>query len=126
MRAVIIEDDADAATQLRHSIEDLGYPVVGVASSFAAGVDMLMTARDVGLAVIDLDLGHDDARDRIGALLVNLAASRAMRVAVTIGAGAIPDHLKGAALLVKPYSDEQLASVLASIAPRAPRHRLAN
>jgi CheY-like chemotaxis protein len=124
MRAVIIEDDADAATQLRHSIEDLGYPVVGVASSFAAGVDMLMTARDVGLAVIDLDLGPD-ARDRFGALLVNLAASRAIQVAVMAGAGTIPDHLKGAALLVKPYSDEQLASVLASIAPRAPRRRLA-
>jgi len=120
MRAVIIEDNAHAATQLRHSIEDLGHPVVGMASCFADGVDMLMTARDVDLAVIDLDLGPD-ARERFGALLVNLAASRAIRVAVTTGTGDIPDHLGGAALLVKPYSDEQLASVLISIARRAPQ-----
>lgn len=120
MRTIIVEDDPIVATQLRASIEELGYPVVGTAASFSAGVDMVMRERGVGLAVIDLDLGSD-APDHFGPLLVNLAASRAIQVVVTTAQGRIPDHLKGAALLIKPYSDEQLASVLASIAPREAR-----
>jgi CheY-like chemotaxis protein len=117
MRTIIVEDHSDAAAQLRLSLEELGHPVVGMASSFPAAVDLLMAVRDVELAFIDLCLG-DDAHDPFGAVLVNLAASRAIQVVVTTALSPIPDRLKGAALLMKPYSDEQLAAVLASIAPR--------
>jgi|SRR5581483_1695771 len=119
MRTIIIEDHDGVATQLRLSVEELGHSVVGVASSFTSAVDMLMTTPGVELAFIDLCLG-DDIEDPFGALLVNLAASRAIQVVVTTGLAPIPDHLKGAALLLKPYSDEQLAGVIASLAPRDP------
>jgi CheY-like chemotaxis protein len=120
MRTIIVEDHPEVAAQLRLSVEELGHPVVGVASSFAAAVEMLLTVHDVKLAFIDLCLGNDDD-DPFGARLVDLAASRAIQVVVTTARSPIPDRLKGAALLVKPYSDEQLASVLASIAPREQR-----
>lgn len=120
MRTIIVEDHPVVAAHLRLSVEELGHDVVGVASSFAEAVDMLMTVRGVELAFIDLCLGND-ADDPFGALLVNLAASRAIQVVVTTALSPIPDRLKGAALLMKPYSDEQLASVLASLAPPEPR-----
>jgi CheY-like chemotaxis protein len=120
MRTIIVEDHLAVAAQLRLSVEELGHPVVGMAASFPEAVDMLMTERDVELAFIDLCLGND-ADDPFGALLVNLAESRAIQVVVTTALSPIPDRLKGAALLVKPFSDEQLASVLASIAPRDQR-----
>jgi hypothetical protein len=44
-----------------------------------------------------------------------LAASRAIPVVVTTNGTPIPDQLKGVALLAKPYSADQVASVLASI-----------
>jgi CheY-like chemotaxis protein len=119
MRTIIVEDHPEVATHLRLSVEELGHPVVGVAASFDEAVDMLTAVPDVELAFIDLCLGND-ADDPFGVLLVNLAASRAIQVVVTTALSPIPDRLMGAALLVKPYSDEQLASVLASIAPREP------
>lgn len=126
MRTIIIEDQASIAARLRESMEALGHPVVGMTDSFSTAVDLLMTSRDVDLAFIDLAMGDDaePARTRTsaaaasptaGALLVDLAASRAIPVVVTAAETPIPDQLKGVALLAKPFSADQLASVLASI-----------
>jgi DNA-binding NarL/FixJ family response regulator len=114
MRTIIIEDQASVAIHLRTSIEALGHPVVGMTGSFATAVDLLMSSRDVDLAFIDLAMG-DAARLPAGALLIDLAASRAIPVVVTTDGTPIPDQLKGVALLAKPYSADQVASVLASI-----------
>jgi len=115
MRTVIVEDHEIVAAQLKQSIEELGHPVVGVASSFAAAVDMLMREPPAELAFIDLVLG-DDAGDTSGVLLVDLATRRSMQVVVTTALTPIPDHLQGVALLTKPFSSEQIGSVVASIA----------
>jgi CheY-like chemotaxis protein len=121
MRTIIVEDHLEVAAQLRLSVEELGHPVVGQASSFAAAVDLLTAVPGIELAFIDLCLGAD-ADASFGAVLVDLAASREIQVVVTTALSSIPDRLKGAALLVKPFSGEQLASVLASLAPRETRH----
>jgi CheY-like chemotaxis protein len=123
MRAVIIEDHEVVATQLKQSIEELGHCVVGMASSFPAAVDMLMREPAAELAFIDLVLG-DDADDASGVLLVDLATRRSMQVVVTTALTPIPDRLQGVALLTKPFSVEQISSVVASIAksPDGSRH----
>jgi CheY-like chemotaxis protein len=115
MRTIIVEDHAVVAADLRVALEDLGHLVIGVASSFSAAVDLLLTAHNVELALVDLCLGDDDADEPFGAFVVDLAASRSIPVVVTTGLAPIPDQLKGAGLLVKPFSSEQLASVIASI-----------
>lgn len=126
MRTIIIDDQASIAARLRESVEALGHPVVGVSDSFSTAVDLLLTSRDVELAFIDLAMGDGVEPPRLragaaaasptaGALLVDLAASRAIPVVVTAAETPIPDQLKGVALLAKPFSPDQLASVLASI-----------
>ena len=118
MRTVIVEDHEVVAAHLKQSIEDLGHPVVGMASSFSAAVDMLMCEPAAELAFIDLML-NDDTRDASGVLLVDLATRRSMQVVVTTALMPIPDALQGVALLTKPYSVEQVGSVMASIAKSA-------
>jgi CheY-like chemotaxis protein len=128
MRTIIIEDQASTAVRLRDSVEALGHPVVGMTDKFATAVDLLLTARDVDLAFIDLALGAGAEPARpgasvpvatAGALLVDLAASRAIPVIVTADRTPIPDQLKGVALLAKPFSPDQVASILASITKSA-------
>ncbi|MBV8166390.1 MAG: hypothetical protein JO021_06325 [Alphaproteobacteria bacterium] len=123
MRTLIIEDQASTAARLRDSVEAAGHPVVGMTGSFSTAVDLLLTLRDVDLAFIDLAMGDDAepparagaAPTTVGALLVNLAASREIPVVVTADRTPIPDRLEGVALLAKPFSPDQVASVLASI-----------
>jgi CheY-like chemotaxis protein len=117
MRTVIVEDHELVAAQLKQSIEELGHPVVAMATSFSGGADMLMSRHDVELAFIDLMLG-DDHDDASGVLLVDLAASRAIQVVVTTALVPIPERLNGVALLTKPFSADQLAAVLASLPKR--------
>ncbi|MBI3517099.1 MAG: hypothetical protein HY060_23960 [Proteobacteria bacterium] len=119
MRTVIVEDEELVATHLKRSIEELGHPVVGVAASFAAAVDMLMREPAAELAFIDLVL-HDDVGDPSGMVLVDLATRRAIPAVVTTGLSPIPDRLNGVALLTKPFSVEQVATILASIRHRRP------
>ena len=119
MRTVIVEDQEVVATHLKRSIEELGHPVVGVAASFSDGVAMLMREPAADLAFIDLVL-NDDVGDPSGTLLVDLATRRAIPTVVTTGLSPIPESLNGVALLTKPFSVEQLATVLASILPRRP------
>jgi CheY-like chemotaxis protein len=119
MRTVIVEDQEVVAAHLKRTIEELGHPVVGMAASFADAVAMLMRDPAAELAFIDLVL-NDDVGDPSGALLVDLAARRAIPAVVTTGLSPIPDSLNGVALLTKPFSVEQLATVLASIPRRRP------
>jgi DNA-binding NarL/FixJ family response regulator len=127
MRTVIVEDHELVAAHLKRSIEELGHRVVGMASSFNAAVDMLMREPAADVAFIDLVL-NDDVGDPSGALLVDLATRRSIQVVVTTALTPIPDRLQGAALLTKPFSIEQVGSVMASIpkpagAPRRERRR---
>jgi CheY-like chemotaxis protein len=115
MRTIIVEDQEVVATHLKRSIEELGHPVVGVASSFSAAVDMLMREPAAELAFIDLVL-NDDVGNPCGALLVDLATRRSIQVVVTTALTPIPDRLPGVALLTKPFSAEQVGSIMASIA----------
>ena len=114
MRTVIVEDHALVAAHLKQSIEELGHRVVGMAASFSAAVDMLMREPAADLAFIDLVLS-DDVGDTSGALLVDLATRRSIQVVVTTALSPIPDRLQGVALLTKPFSIEQIGSVMASI-----------
>lgn len=118
MRTVIVEDHELVAAHLKQSIEELGHCVVGMASSFTTAVDMLMREPAAEVAFIDLVL-NDDVGDPSGALLVDLATRRSIQVVVTTALAPIPDHLQGVALLIKPYSVEQVASVISSI-PKPP------
>ena len=119
MRTVIVEDQELVASHLKRTIEELGHPVVGMASSFNAAVDMLMRDPAAEVAFIDLVL-NDDVGDPSGTLLVDLATRRAIPAVVTTGLSPIPDQLNGVALLTKPYSVEQVATIMASIPHRRP------
>lgn len=117
MRTLIVEPWEFSRRGLRQTLEAHGCAVIGTARSFTAAIEMLTTARDVELAFIDLGLeacGEGPA----GSALVDLAESRSIPVVVTTGMSVIPDRLKGVALLARPISGEQIATVLASLPPR--------
>ncbi len=118
MRTVIIEDQEAFALDLKRWLEQSGCIVLQTATSFASAVEMLMTEREVDVAFIALGL-DDDVQIPSGAMLVDLASSRAIpAVVVTNSMTPIPDQLKGVGLLTKPFSGEQVATVLASITKR--------
>jgi CheY-like chemotaxis protein len=118
MRTVIIEHQETFALDLKRWLEQSGCLVLHTANSFVSAVEILMTERGIDVAFIALGL-DDDAQIPSGAMLVDLASSRAIPVVVVSNSlTPIPDQLKGVGLLTKPFSGEQVATVLASIPKR--------
>jgi len=68
VKILIVEDEAIIAEDLRFSLEELGYSVVGVASSHAAAIEMLETYQP-DFAILDIII--DGAKDGI-ALAVDI------------------------------------------------------
>lgn len=115
MKALIVEDEAIVAMDLELKFEQLGFEVVGLASSIAEATDLLArTSPDI--ALLDANL-HGE---RVGPI-ADILEKRSIPFAFASGYGreALPDGFQEAELLSKPFSDARLVNVLSRLAGRA-------
>lgn len=115
LRALVVEDEPLLAASLAESLGRIGLAVGGVASDRGEATRLLDTG-GFDIAFIDLFLGHEYH----GLDLARLASARAIAVVLVTGhlSHAISDALAGlrsAALLTKPYSIDQLRSVIDAV-----------
>jgi DNA-binding response OmpR family regulator len=120
LRALVVEDEHLLAANLVDALNRLGLEVGGVASN-RADATALIEQDGFDIAFIDLFLG----REYHGLDLARMASARAVAVVLVTGqlSHAISDalaSLRSAALLTKPFSIDQLRSVVDAV-----RHGLA-
>lgn len=115
LRALVVEDEHLLALNLVDSLGRLGLEVGGVANTRAEALALLASERfDIAFVDLVLDEGYD------GLDLARRAAEQAIAVVLVTGqlnetvADTVAD-LPSAALLTKPYSLEQLATVVAMV-----------
>jgi len=115
IKVLIAEDELLIALALEAALHDLGYDVVGVASTAPEAVEMA-ARKDVGLAVIDVRLA--DGTDGLWAVR-RIIETRGIPVVVCSACAKASDaHAAGAgAFLPKPYTAPQLISALESVFP---------
>jgi len=121
LRALVVEDEHLIAASLADALRGIGLEVGGVASSRAEAVTLL-EQRGFDIAFIDLFLGCEYH----GLDLAKLASARAVAVVLVTGhlSHAISDTLAtlhSAALLTKPFSIDQLRTVVAAVRQTMPR-----
>lgn len=107
VRALVVEDHKSVAQALVSVLADTGMEVMGpVATPLEA--EQLATAQRPDLALVDLDLGGEEAVDLIQWLL-----ERKLSVIVMSGFAMLPKELGSDILfLQKPFSGEELFEVL--------------
>jgi DNA-binding response OmpR family regulator len=115
LRALVVEDEHLLAVSLADSLRRIGLEVGGVANSQTEAV-ALLEQRSFDIAFIDLFLG----REYHGLDLAKLASAQSVAVVLVTGhlSHAISDTLAtlhSAALLTKPFSIDQLRSVVAAV-----------
>jgi DNA-binding response OmpR family regulator len=115
LRALIVEDEHLLAVNLADSLGRIGLEVGGVAYHQAEAL-ALLDREDFDIAFIDLFLD----RESHGLDLARHASARS--VAVVLVTGQLPHRvsdalatLRSAALLTKPFSIDQLRSVVAAV-----------
>jgi CheY-like chemotaxis protein len=109
-KVLLVEDEALIIMLLEDALADLGCEIAGVASRFDDAITMARVV-DFDLAVLD----------------VNLNGLRTFPIAETIrargipfvfatgyGATSVPDHLKSAPVLQKPFASDELADALST------------
>ena len=115
LRALVVEDEHLLAAHLVDALRQIGLEVGGVASNRQEAV-ALLERNGFDIAFIDLFLGDDSH----GIELARLASARAVAVVLVSGqlSHAISDalaSLRSAALLSKPFSIDQLRTVVAAV-----------
>ena len=108
LRIGIIDDNEFVASALAAMIEEAGCVVRAIAHTLEAGWALVGPGSDCQIVFIDLLLdGH-----ATGVELAQEAARNGRVVAVITGSPRLPEALSSAALLVKPFSTEQVRLVL--------------
>jgi DNA-binding response OmpR family regulator len=115
LRALIVEDEHLLAANLADSLHRMGLEVGGVANNQAEAL-ALLDREDFDIAFIDLFLD----RESHGLDLARYAAVRSVAVVLVTGqlTHRVSDALttlRSAALLTKPFSIDQLRSVVAAV-----------
>jgi DNA-binding response OmpR family regulator len=115
LNALVVEDEHLLAADLVDSLRRIGLEVGGVASN-RADATTLIEQQGFDIAFIDLFL----SREYHGLDLARLASARAIAVVLVTGqlSHAISDalaSLRSAALLTKPFSIDQLRSVVDAV-----------
>jgi CheY-like chemotaxis protein len=104
----IVDDEVIVAAALMHILEGIGYVVTALAHTFEDGMALIDRLGERGLIFIDLFLNGRPA----GIELAQRAAENGLNVVVMTGAAALPSKLPGAGLLLKPFSPEQVRTLL--------------
>lgn len=106
-RVLIVEDEALIAFLLEEMVQDLGYAVAGVANSLDAAMDADPASYDMVITDVQLQ------GKQIYPFAVTLAArGTPFAFATGNGGSAIPEQLRRAPLLQKPFQQELLKRVL--------------
>jgi CheY-like chemotaxis protein len=118
-QVLIVEDETLVAMLLEDMIADLGGTVAGTASRVRHALEILGDpARPIDLAVLDVNLGGEDAFPIAAAL-----AERGVPFAFSTGygSGGLPESWRTRPVLQKPFTEEQVRAVLSrALAEGAP------
>ena len=115
-RVLVVEDEALVSMLVEEYLDELGCEVVGVASRLE---DALEKARALALdaAVLDVNLAG-----RLSYPVAELLRARGVPFVFATGYGlsGLPDELRGAPVLAKPFRQDQLAAALRQTRTAAP------
>jgi DNA-binding response OmpR family regulator len=107
-RILIVEDEFIIAEALADCVRNLGFDCAGPAQSVKAGID-LIDGEPIDAAILDMRLGNDRADDVADALA-------ARKIPFAFAVGELSDIAQRrwpyALILLKPYSDQQVAETL--------------
>jgi CheY-like chemotaxis protein len=110
-RVLVVEDEAIVSMMIEDYLEDFGCNVVGTAARINEAMDMARTL-DLDVAVLDVNLAGT-----LSYPVADILRSRGIPFLFSTGYGAagLPEHLKDALVLSKPYAPEALAIALLSV-----------
>lgn len=110
IRVLLVEDETLVAMLLEDMIADLGGTVVASASRVARALDFVQDAAvQIDLAVLDVNLAGEESFPIASAL-----AERGVPLAFSTGYGnaGLPERWRGRPTLQKPFTQDQVTSVL--------------
>ena len=109
LRVLIIEDEALVAMLIEDTLDDIGCVVVGVASRLEEAMSKV-SSLTFDLAIVDVNLGGAESYP-----VVEMLARRGTPfiLATGYGPGGIPESLRGAPILAKPFVRDELERALA-------------
>jgi CheY-like chemotaxis protein len=118
LRVLVLEDEALIAMQIEDALAAAACTVVGPATRIGEAFDLLY-AQPVDAALLDVNV----AGERSFAIADILAAKRIPFAFVTgfDAASTLPEHLRSAQVLSKPFETAQLEAVIAQLAARTAR-----
>ena len=108
---LIVEDEAIVALFIEDLLEELGHKVAGTVSRLDEAMER-GKHRDFDLAILDVHL-HGEEVFPFADLLV--AQKTPFIFATGYGEGGIPDRLRGAPTLQKPFRPDELAEMIAKL-----------
>lgn len=108
MRILILEDDPLIALDLRDIVEECGHEVIGLCDTISELRTLLDRAADFALLDVDLPDGKSyDLATRLSADRVPFAFLSGSR------RGELPEHLRSARFVSKPYNAAAIRNMLA-------------
>ena len=118
MRVLVVEDEALIAMQIEDALAGSGCRVVGPATRIGEAFDLLY-AEAVDAALLDVNV----AGERSFAIADILVAKRIPFAFVTgfEAASTLPEHLRGAPVVNKPFETAQLDALIAQLAAQTSR-----
>jgi DNA-binding NtrC family response regulator len=111
-RILIVEDEGLVALQLQQDVERAGHQVVGPARSLKHGL-LLASQERIDAALLDVRLGQETS-----AAIAEQLLARSIPFAFTTGYAdnvMLPDHLRKAPKLSKPYIGGEIVKMLNSL-----------
>ena len=115
MRVLVVEDEALIAMQIEQALAASGCHVIGPATRIGEAFDLLY-AEEVEVALLDVNV----AGERSFAIADILTAKRIPFAFVTgfDAASTLPEHLRFAPVVNKPFESTQLEALVAQLAAR--------
>lgn len=118
-RVLIVEDEALISMMIQDTLDHLGYEVVATASRLDDGLEKARTLA-IDVAVLDVNL-HGELSYPIANLLVGRHIP--FIFATGYGRAGLPDNLRDAEFVTKPFRERQLDDALRAATSRASADR---
>ncbi len=115
LRILVVEDEPLAGLQLRSDLKDAHHQVLGPAQTLAQGLEL--SKGELDIALLDFSLGNDNTVP-----IAEGIAARHIPFAFATGysdPSFIPEPLRHAPRLKKPYSSEELLRVVGELSSTA-------
>ena len=108
LRVLIVEDDQNVASMLVNVLSHIGIPTPRAVSTKSEAMALIGGDEPIDIAFVDINL--DIIRG--GVDVAQAAAARRLYVIIITGDDRVPDDLAGHALLLKPFSINQLETIV--------------